>query len=121
MHGWDGPIGVFRFKYRSRGQFSCSFPVDIGADAQIPKMIYRRSSSSLAHPAPRPPGPPSAAELTTEQRVRLARMRYDDIEMLKSLTGASTNTAKQNSTSPQRSFKDLTTEEIDLLSSPEAC
>jgi hypothetical protein len=54
------------------------------------------------------------AELTLEQKVRLARMRYDDEEMLKSLTGARKHTASQKSTS-QRNFEDLTLAEIDLL------
>jgi hypothetical protein len=42
-------------------------------------------------------------------------MRYDDIEMLKSLTHASTNTAGQNGTSLHRSFEDHTLREVDLF------
>jgi hypothetical protein len=114
MHGWDGPIGVFRFKYRSRGQFSAVFmwiqvlTLKFLDDLQK-KLIIPRT------PSPEPPGPPSAAELSSEQKVRLARMRYDDLEMLRSLIAARKNHAGQTDSLLQRSFEGLTPEEIDLL------
>jgi hypothetical protein len=41
-----------------RGKLPCGFVADIGADLQIPKVVCRRSSSSLVHPAPKLPGLP---------------------------------------------------------------
>lgn len=42
-------------------------------------------------------------------------MKYDDVQMLRSLTGANTNAAHQNNTIPQQNFEDLAPEEIDRL------
>jgi hypothetical protein len=114
MHGWDGPIGVFRFKYRSRGQFPAVFlwiqvltlksPDDLQKELIIPRT-----------PSPEPPGPPSTTELSSEQKVRLARMRYDDLEKLRSLTATGKNHAGKTNTLLQRGFEGLAPEEIDLL------
>jgi hypothetical protein len=114
MHGWDGPIGVFRFKYRSKGLSSSSFAKITGADLQTQDDLQKELIIPRT-PSPEPPGPPSAAALTSEQKIRLARMKHDDIEMLKLLTGANTNAPDQDSTSHIRSFEELSSEEIDLL------
>ena len=118
MHGWDGPIGIFRFKYRSRGKstavLSCmgSKELTLGTslgDLQKECIINRT-------PTPEPPKPLSVDELTPEQKKRLAPIW--DLMILKCWghwQARHQHIPGQSSVDSHRRFEDLTSEEIDQL------